>query len=180
MEIERTEIDGLVIISPRLFGDDRGTFHESYSKVRYDALLGATDFVQDNVSVSCKDTLRGLHFQRPPMAQAKLVSVLRGAALDVAVDIRKGSPTYGKYFSVLLTAADMKQFFVPRGFAHGFLALEDDTVFSYKCDGAYSHADEGSIRWNDPQIGIEWGITTPLLSPKDEIAPLFAELDSPF
>lgn len=181
MELIETGIAGLVEIRPRRFGDERGWFTETYSEQRYREVLGlAHPFVQDNLSCSAKGVLRGLHFQAPPMAQSKLVMVLRGQALDVAVDIRKDSPTYGAHRSVILDAALGNQFFVPRGFAHGFVALEDDTLFAYKCDNTYSPEHEGALLWNSPELGIDWQLDAPNISPKDAVAPLFADFVSPF
>jgi len=180
MDVTRIDIEGVLLIQPRVFGDDRGSFHESYNKQSYANILGETEFVQDNISVSLAGTLRGLHFQAPPYAQAKLVSVLRGSVLDVCVDLRKDSPTYGQHHAVELSEKNKRQFFIPRGFAHGFLALENDTIFSYKCDGYYHQASEGSLIWNDPKLGIDWGTTSPLLSDKDAEADSFTSFVSPF
>jgi dTDP-4-dehydrorhamnose 3,5-epimerase len=180
VEIGTFSIPGLITLKPAVFGDDRGSFQESYNKKRF-AEYGITDdFVQDNQSVSKANVLRGLHFQAPPFAQAKLVRVTRGAALDVAVDIRKGSPTYGKYEAVLLTAENNVLFYIPAGFAHGFVALEDHTIFQYKCSAYYDKASEGSLLWNDPQLAINWNVTNPLLSPKDLEGQSFASFNSPF
>ena len=180
MEIIKTKIDGLLIIEPTVFKDDRGYFFESYNEQRFKELGIKDDFVQDNQSCSQKGVVRGLHFQKPPFAQAKLVRVLRGAVLDFAVDIRKGSPTYGQYVSTLLTADNFRQFYLPTGFAHGFAALEDDTVFAYKCSNFYNKASEGSIRWNDPDLNINWNIENPVLSEKDKVSPLFNGFRTPF
>lgn len=180
MTVRNTQIPGLVVIDLRVFSDSRGQFHESYNKTRFDELVSPTDFVQDNISVSAKGVLRGLHFQNPPCAQAKLVSVLKGAVLDIAVDLRKSSSTYGQHHKEVISAENAKQMLIPRGFAHGFLALESDTIFSYKCDGNYSSQHEGSLLWNDPDLKIDWGIRSPLLSEKDLEAQSFAAFDSPF
>jgi dTDP-4-dehydrorhamnose 3,5-epimerase len=180
MEVIKTEIDGLLIVKPAVFPDKRGYFFESYNKGKYVKGGIDVDFVQDNVSFSQKNVLRGLHFQNPPHAQAKLVSVLRGAVLDVAVDIRKNSPTYGKYYSVLLSEENKLQFFLPAGFAHGFLTLEDNTLFSYKCSNLYNKESEGSILWNDSELGIDWQVENPIVSPKDEEASRFKDIKSQF
>lgn len=180
MKIIETHIPGLVEIDPTVFGDERGYFFESYNKKAL-AEAGITEeFVQDNQSLSAKGVLRGLHFQNPPYAQGKLVRVIKGSVLDVAVDIRKGSPTYGQHHKVLLSEDNKKMFWVPPGFAHGFLTLEDDTIFAYKCTDLYNKESEGSIAWNDPQLGIDWGVDDPNVSAKDREAPGFNELNSNF
>lgn len=180
MEFIETDIDGLIIIVPKVFYDPRGYFLESYNQQKYyDAGL-KIDFVQDNLSMSQKNVLRGLHFQAPPYAQGKLVQVIRGSVLDVAVDIRKNSPSYGKHHSILLSEENKKQFFIPAGFAHGFVTLEDNTLFSYKCTTPYNKESEGAIRWNDKKLGIDWQIENPIISAKDEIAETFENLNSPF
>ncbi|MBR6212361.1 MAG: dTDP-4-dehydrorhamnose 3,5-epimerase [Bacteroidales bacterium] len=176
MNYIQTEIDGPLIIEPRVFGDRRGYFFESFSMRDFAAHAGDVEFVQDNESFSAKrGVLRGLHFQKGDKAQAKLIRVVRGRVLDVAVDIRPGSPTFGKYVSVELSGENKRQFFIPRGFAHGFLVLEDDTVFVYKCDNYYAPEAEGSYRWNDPYFGIDWGVSPEevILSDKDAKAPFF-------
>ncbi len=182
MEIIKTDIEGVVILEPRVFADARGYFFESYNKEVFDRLVGPVDFVQDNESCSSRGVMRGLHFQRPPHAQAKLVRCVRGAVLDVAVDIRKGSPTYGKYASCLLTEDNHRQFFIPRGFAHGFAVLSDTAVFQYKCDNYYCPEADGGISIVDPSLGIDWGmaIDDAILSDKDKCHPLLADFDSPF
>lgn len=180
MEIIETPIPGLLEIHPRVFRDDRGYFVETFNAEKYAEIGIDPTFVQDNQSLSQKGVLRGLHFQQPPHAQGKLVRVISGRVLDVAVDIRVGSPTFGQHHSVVLDAEKMNQFWIPAGFAHGFLTLEDHTTFAYKCTDVYHPETEGSIRFNDPQLGIEWGIDEPLLSEKDRNAPLLAEFDSPF
>ncbi len=180
MNITETSIAGLVILEPRVFADSRGSFHESFNKKTFNQLVTDTNFVQDNQSTSAKNVLRGLHFQTPPFAQAKLVSVVRGSALDVAVDLRKDSRTYGQWESVKLTGDNKKQFFIPRGFAHGFLALEEGTLFCYKCDNFYSKEHEDSLMWNDPDLNIDWGVSEPLLSEKDLEAKQFNGYNSPF
>ena len=180
MEIIKTSIEGLLIIKPDVFKDDRGYFYESYNKERF-AKAGLTmDFVQDNESKSAKGVLRGLHFQKPPYAQGKLVRVIKGAVMDVAVDLRKDSPTYGKWESVVLTEENKLQFWIPEGFAHGFVTLEDDTIFAYKCTNVYNKESEGSLLWNDPDINIEWNIENPILSEKDKVSPLFKNFETPF
>ena len=173
MNFEKTEIEGLTIITPDLFKDDRGIFMETFHRDVFEKNGLPTHFAQDNLSVSKKHVLRGLHFQKPPYAQGKLVNVVRGAALDVAVDLRKNSPTFGKWKSVLLTEDNRLIFWIPEGFAHGFVALEDNTVFQYKCTNVYCKESEGSIRWNDPDLNIDWGVSNPILSEKDAATPLF-------
>lgn len=180
MEIIQSKIPGLLTIKPAVFSDSRGSFLESYNRKGFAELGIADDFVQDNQSISKAFVLRGLHFQAPPFAQAKLVRVTRGAALDVAVDIRKGSPTYGQYDSVLLNPTNNYMFYIPVGFAHGFVALEDDTVFQYKCSGYYNKSSEGCILWNDPDLKINWDVKDPLLSPKDAEGQFFSKFTSPF
>ncbi|MFI3267756.1 MAG: dTDP-4-dehydrorhamnose 3,5-epimerase [Rikenellaceae bacterium] len=182
MEIEKTTIDGVVVITPRIFADDRGYFYESYSQKNFEEQVCKTTFVQDNQSKSSYGVLRGLHFQAPPFAQSKLVRVVKGKVLDVAVDIRKGSPTYGQHVAVELTEDNHKQLFIPRGFAHGFVVLSEEVIFQYKCDNLYNKASEGAILWNDPQLSIDWGITEKeaILSAKDTENPIFADFESPF
>ena len=155
MEVIKTEIEGVVIIEPRIFKDARGYFFESYSQREFNEKVAQIDFCQDNESMSTYGVMRGLHFQRPPFTQSKLVRCVKGAVLDVAVDIRKGSPTYGKHVAVELTEDNHRQFFVPRGFAHGFAVLSDVAVFQYKCDNFYAPQSEGAIAWNDPDLGID-------------------------
>lgn len=177
MNVSKTAIEGVLVIEPKAFADDRGFFMETYNRDRY-VSEGILDmFVQDNVSVSKKGTLRGLHYQAPPFAQGKLVQVLRGSVLDVGVDIRFGSPTFGKYVCVELSAENKKQFWLPAGFAHGFVALEDDTVFSYKCTNLYSPECDRGILWSDPQIGIVWPFPENelLISDKDKVQPLLKD-----
>jgi dTDP-4-dehydrorhamnose 3,5-epimerase len=182
MKITETSIEGLVIIEPRIFNDDRGYFYESYNKAKFKEIGVDADFVQDNQSFSQKGAVRGLHGQADPFAQGKLVRVIAGRVLDVAVDIRKGSPTYGKHVSVELSAENKLLFWVPRGFLHGFAVLEDDTIFTYKVNNYYDKASEIGVVWNDPTLAIDWGINADeaLLSPKDEILPKFADFTSPF
>mgnify|MGYP001775299507 FL=1 len=173
MNIIKTEIDGVVIIEPRLFKDDRGYFFESYSEKNFNAQVREIKFVQDNESKSSYGVLRGLHFQKPPHAQSKLVRVIKGAVLDVAVDIRKGSPTFGKHVAVELTEDNHRQFFIPRGFAHGFSVLTPEVIFQYKCDNFYAPQSEGALAWDDPDLGIDWRIPSDkiILSEKDRHHP---------
>ena len=173
MNVIRPQIEGLLIFEPKIFRDDRGFFAETYQQARYTA-LGVGPFVQDNWSRSKKGVLRGLHFQQP-RPQGKLVMVTRGAALDVAVDIRKGSATFGKHVSVELSESNARQFWVPPGFAHGFVALADDTDFLYKCTDVFVPGAEGAIRWDDPALGIPWPIKDPVVSQKDQKAPLLKD-----
>ena len=180
MKVITNDIEGLLIIEPTVFGDERGYFYESFrSDVLQDYGL-QLDFVQDNQSYSHKGILRGLHFQNHPHAQGKLVRVINGAVLDVAVDIRKESRTYGKHVSVRLDGDNKRMLYVPPGFAHGFVTLEDHTLFLYKCTNYYQKDSEGSFRWNSPELAIDWGIENPILSSKDVEAPLFSEFVSPF
>lgn len=173
MEIKNTFLQGLLIIEPKVFEDNRGYFFESYNQNEF-SKCGITDcFIQDNQSISDKNVLRGLHFQNPPFAQGKLVRVLSGAVLDVVVDIRKNSPTFGKHFKQLLSETNKVMLWIPPGFAHGFLTLEDKTVFFYKCTQFYNKASEASILWNDPKLAIDWEIENPIVSEKDAKAPLF-------
>ena len=175
------EIEGLLLIKPRIFEDDRGFFYESFNETKYKEILGAEiQFVQDNISVSKKNVLRGLHFQKPPFAQGKLVTVLRGSVIDVAVDLREKSETYGQYQLVELSENNKLQFWIPAGFAHGFCSLEDDTIFSYKCSNYYSPQHEETIMWNDPDLAIDWKIINPIVSDKDKIGKYFNTFDSPF
>lgn len=182
MEVIKTELEGVVILDPRLFKDDRGYFFESFSQREFDEKVRPVKFVQDNESKSVYGVLRGLHFQKPPFAQSKLVRVIQGAVLDVAVDIRVGSPTYGKHVAVELTAENHRQLFIPRGFAHGFSVLTDEVVFQYKCDNFYAPQSEGAIAWNDPALGIDWRIpeASVILSEKDKHHPLLKDLPETF
>ena len=180
MEIKQVEIPGLLVIQPQVFYDSRGYFFESYNKEKLKKLGFTADFVQDNQSLSSKGALRGMHFQNPPFDQGKLVSVVRGAALDVVVDIRKQSPFFGKYFSIRLDEQNKTLFWIPPGFAHGFLTLEDNTLFVYKCTRVYNKDSEGSVLWNDPSIGIEWNVENPIISDKDRKAPFLSDIVSPF
>jgi len=181
MKAIQTEIPGVVIIEPDVFGDHRGWFMETWSEKKLEELGIKVNFVQDNQSFTAKKgTLRGLHFQMDPMAQAKLVRVVAGAVMDVAVDIRKGSPTYLKWVSVELSAENKRQFFIPRGFAHGFVALTDNVEFVYKCDNSYSKECDRSIKFDDPSINVNWNITNPIISEKDANAPLLKDSDCNF
>ena len=177
MKIIDTEIEGVVVIEPDVFGDERGYFFESFSEKRFDQMVGRVDFVQDNESKSHYGVVRGLHFQKGEHAQSKLVRVVLGRVLDVAVDIRRGSPTFGRHVAVELTGENHRQFFIPRGFAHGFAVLSDEAVFQYKCDNYYAPASEGGIAWDDPVLGIDWRIPVGdiQLSDKDRRHPLLAE-----
>jgi dTDP-4-dehydrorhamnose 3,5-epimerase len=169
MEVIKTDIEGVVIIEPRIFRDDRGYFFESFSQREFQEKVCNTVFVQDNESKSSYGVLRGLHFQKPPYAQSKLVRVIKGAVLDVAVDIRKGSPTFGQHVAVELTEDNHRQFFIPRGFAHGFSVLTDEVIFQYKCDNFYAPQSEGALAWDDPDLGIDWRLPAEkvILSEKD-------------
>jgi dTDP-4-dehydrorhamnose 3,5-epimerase len=180
MEIVKTNIADLYIIKPRVFEDERGYFFESYNKQEFIRCGIDQNFVQDNESMSQKGVVRGLHYQKPPFAQGKLVRVMQGAVLDVAVDIRKASPTYGKWVSVELTQKNKWMYWIPPGFAHGFAALEDNTVFFYKCTNVYNEESEGSIRWNDPTLGIDWKVSHPILKERDKNTSLFKDFVSPF
>ena len=182
MNVIQTEIQGLVIIEPRIFGDSRGYFFESFSERNFKELVADVDFVQDNESKSSYGVVRGLHFQKPPYTQSKVVRVVKGRVLDVAVDLRKGSPTYGKHVAVELTEDNHRQFFVPRGFAHGFAVLSEEAIFQYKCDNYYAPQSEGAVAWNDPDLGIDWGLPVEdaILSEKDLKHPNLKDLDSPF
>lgn len=182
MEVIKTAIEGVVIIEPRIFTDSRGYFFESYSKKEFDEKVCPVDFVQDNESCSTYGVMRGLHFQRPPFTQSKLVRCVRGAVLDVAVDIRKGSPTYGQHVAVELTEENHRQFFVPRGFAHGFAVLSDVAVFQYKCDNYYAPQADGGIAITDSSLGIDWRIdpAKAILSEKDMRHAILADFDYPF
>ena len=167
MKITKTNIDGLIIIEPEIFKDDRGSFLESWNVKKFKEIGIDDHFVQDNQSNSSKGILRGLHFQNPPYAQAKLVRVVRGSVLDVAVDLRSNSSTYGKHYSIVLSDKNFKSFYIPKGFAHGFVALEDNTIFSYKCSDMYNKESEGCLIWNDQDLGIDWNINDPIISLKD-------------
>jgi dTDP-4-dehydrorhamnose 3,5-epimerase len=177
MNIIKTAIPGVLIIEPKIFGDARGFFLETFQADRYAASGIAQPFVQDNMSRSVRDTLRGLHVQNPK-PQGKLVSVLRGAVRDIVVDVRVGSPTFGEHVAVELDDENRRQLWVPRGFAHGFVVRSDSADFFYKCDEFYSAADERVLRWNDPQLGIDWGVDAPLLSPRDSEGRSLAQLSA--
>ena len=179
--VSKTELEGVLIVEPKVFGDNRGWFMETYSKRDFEAAGIMADFVQDNRSYSSKKgIIRGLHFQKNPMCQAKLLTCLKGEILDVAVDLRKDSPTYKKWISVKLTAENKKQIFIPKGFAHGFVTLTDDVEIMYKCDELYAPEYEGGIRFDDPEIGVDWGITDPILSEKDKNAPFLKDIELDF
>lgn len=177
MNIIKTAIEGVVIIEPKVFADDRGYFFESFSQQRFIESICNTTFVQDNESKSSYGVLRGLHYQKPPYAQSKLVRVVKGSVLDVAVDIRKGSPTFSKYVAVELSQENKRQFFIPRGFAHGFVVLTQEAIFQYKCDAYYAPNYEGSVLWNDTTIGIDWKVPHQdiILSSKDTQSPLLKD-----
>ena len=182
MEVVKTNIEGVVIIEPRVFEDPRGYFFESFSQREFEEKVCKTTFIQDNESKSSYGVLRGLHFQKPPYTQSKLVRVIKGNVLDVAVDIRKGSPTFGKYVAVELSGENKRQFFVPRGFAHGFVVLSEEAIFQYKCDNYYAPKNEGAVAWDDAEIGIDWKISFDkiLLSEKDKDGLMLSEIETPF
>jgi dTDP-4-dehydrorhamnose 3,5-epimerase len=182
MKIITTDIEGLLIIEPRIFTDDRGYFYESYNKQKFTEVGITVDFVQDNQSFSHKGAVRGLHGQAEPFAQGKLVRVITGRVIDVAVDIRKGSPTYGKHVTVELSGENKLLFWIPAGFLHGFAVLEDNTIFTYKVNNLYDKASEIGVLWNDADLNIDWGIAhaDSLVSPKDMVLPSFGEFVSPF
>ena len=176
MKITKTKLDGVVIIEPDVFGDNRGFFMESWNKKKMEEAGLDYDFVQDNHSKSTvKGTLRGIHFQKGNKAQAKLVRCVKGAVLDVAVDLRKNSPTFKQWIGVELSEENKKQLLIPRGFGHGFVTLTDDVEFLYKADNYYAPEADAGIRWNDPEIGVEWGVINPILSEKDKKNPFFYE-----
>ena len=178
MNIIETNIEGVIIIEPRLFEDERGYFFESFNQKEFQEKVCKTTFIQDNESKSSYGVIRGLHFQKPPFAQSKLVRVVKGSVLDVAVDIRKGSPTFGQHVAVELTEDNHRQFFIPRGFAHGFSVLSNEVILQYKCDNFYAPQSEGAIAWDDPDLGIDWQISIDeiLLSEKDKSHPKLAEI----
>jgi dTDP-4-dehydrorhamnose 3,5-epimerase len=182
MKITTTSIEGLLLFEPQIFTDSRGYFFESYSETKFNAAGININFVQDNQSVSCKNTVRGLHGQSNPHAQAKLVRVVKGKVLDVAIDIRTDSPTYGKHETFELSSENQLQLLIPEGFLHGFIALEDDTIFTYKVNNYYSKECEIGVKWNDPTLAINWGIdeADALVSPKDVVLPDFNDFKSPF
>ena len=178
MNIIETEIQGVYIIEPKVFGDSRGYFFESFSKKEFESKVGPVEFVQDNESKSCYGVVRGLHFQKPPHAQAKLVRVVKGMVLDVAVDLRKDSPTYGRHVAVELSEDNHRQVFIPKGFAHGFSVLSEEAVFQYKCDDYYAPETEGAVAWNDPELNIDWRVPADMmiLSEKDKRHPELKDL----
>ncbi|MCB9335046.1 MAG: dTDP-4-dehydrorhamnose 3,5-epimerase [Flavobacteriales bacterium] len=180
MEIKELELKGVFLIKPKVFEDDRGYFYESYNKKIFKENGIDVSFVQDNQSLSHRGVLRGLHFQKPPFAQGKLIRVIKGSVLDVAVDIRKESPTYGKYIAVELSEKNKNMLYISEGFAHGFLTLENDTIFAYKCTQLYNKESEDSILWNDSNLNVNWGVSNPILSEKDTLATKFSEFISPF
>ena len=181
MEVKKTKINGVFLIKPQVFKDNRGHFFESFNSKKFNEATGLdVQFVQDNQSLSSKNVLRGLHFQHPPFAQAKLVSVIKGEVLDVVVDIRKESDTFGEYIAENLNEENHHQLFIPEGMAHGFLTLKDDTIFSYKCSNYYDKGSEDGIIWNDGNLKIDWKIKNPLVSEKDQLAQNFASFVSPF
>ena len=182
MEVIKTSIEGVVIIEPRIFKDARGYFFESFSQQEFEEKVGKVQFVQDNESMSSYGVMRGLHFQRPPYTQSKLVRCVKGGVLDIAVDIRKGSPTYGQHVAVELSEDNHRQFFIPQGFAHGFAVLSGTAVFQYKCDNFYHPASEGGIRFDDPDLNIDWKVDlkNAVLSDKDLKLPFFKEYESCF
>jgi dTDP-4-dehydrorhamnose 3,5-epimerase len=180
MKLIPTQLNGLLIFEPDVFEDERGYFFESYNVEKFRKLGLDVTFVQDNESRSVKGVLRGLHFQAPPYEQGKLVRVMKGAVLDVAVDLRIDSPSYGKWEAVELSEKNKKMYWIPAGFAHGFITLEDDTMFAYKCTNVYHKESERSIAWNDPDLNINWGTEHPLLSDKDKKNPFFKDFTTPF
>lgn len=175
-----TNIEGLCVVEPDVFGDARGYFMETFNQKAFAEMGLDLKFVQDNLSFSTKGILRGLHFQAPPHAQGKLVTVLKGEVLDVAVDIRRSSPTYGQHYSIRLSAENHKLFYVPPGFAHGFAVLSEECLFAYKCTGFYHQAAEGGLMWNDPGLGIDWGLEAAQISEKDGHYAPFGDFESPF
>lgn len=179
MILEKTFIEDLILLKPHVYEDERGYFMESYNQKKVEILIKA-HFVQDNESVSKKNVLRGLHFQAPPHGQSKLIRVVKGSILDVAVDLRKDSKTYGQHFKHVLSGENKKQLFIPVGFAHGFLCLEDMTIVNYKCSDYYNANCEDAILWNDPELNIDWGINDPILAEKDQLAKKFATFENPF
>ena len=180
MKIKKVNIEGLLIIELDVFGDNRGSFFESYNKSEYEKYGIDVDFVQDNISRSTKGTIRGLHYQAGDKAQGKLCQVLKGTVLDVAVDIRFDSPTFGKHYSLEISENDNIQFWIPAGFAHGFSVFSDEVIFSYKCTNYYSKTDERAILYNDPDLNIDWKVNSPIVSNKDLEAKLFKEIENDF
>ena len=179
MILEKTNIEDIILLTPRVYEDERGYFMESYNQKKVEILI-KDRFVQDNESESHKNVLRGLHFQLPPHAQSKLIRVIKGSILDIAVDLRKDSSTYGKHFKHILSGENKKQLYIPVGFAHGFLSLEDNTILNYKCSDYYNANNEASILWNDPNLAIDWGIDNPILAEKDQLAQNFITFENPF
>jgi dTDP-4-dehydrorhamnose 3,5-epimerase len=180
MEIHQTPLEGLLLIQPRVFEDERGYFYESWNREQFIRAGITADFVQDNQSLSQRGVLRGLHFQHPPYAQTKLIRVITGAVLDFAVDIRKNSKTFGQHYAVELNAINKTMLYIPEGFAHGFLTLENDTIFAYKCAGYYQRSAEDCLLWNDPALNINWPDTEFILSDKDKQGRLLKDLTTPF
>lgn len=181
MEFIKTNIEGLLVIQPRVFGDERGHFFESFRQDKFNEAVGEEiNFLQDNQSLSSKNIVRGIHFQKAPFAQGKLVRVIKGAVIDVAVDLRKNSPTYGEHFSIELTEDNKKMFWIPAGFGHGFSSLEDETIFCYKCTNYYDKNSEGCIVWNDETLNIDWEVNNPIVSEKDKLGENFTNFISPF
>ncbi len=182
MQAQETHIKGVFVLTPKIFGDDRGYFLESFNRETFNRAIGNTafDFVQDNESMSSKNVLRGLHFQAPPHDQGKLVRVIQGSVLDIVVDIRKGSPTYGKHFSIELESKKKQMVWIPPGMAHGFASLEDETIFAYKCSSYYEPSSEGCLLWNDPNLAINWGVENPIISEKDKVGQAFMDFNTPF
>ncbi len=180
MDVIKIFMDGPLVLQPKVFYDERGYFYESYNADAFKNAGIPDVFVQDNQSLSQQGALRGLHFQAPPFAQGKLVRVIKGAVYDVIVDIRKNSPTYGQHYGIELTEENFTMFWVPSGFAHGFVTLKDNTIFTYKCTNVYNKASEGGLLWSDPVLGIDWNIETPIVSDKDKVLPNFENLVSPF
>ena len=182
MKLIKTSIPDLLVIEPKIFSDSRGYFFEPYNKLNFDKYFGETNFVQDNESKSVKGVLRGFHFQKPPFDQAKLVRCIKGKVLDIALDLRKKSLTFGKHVSVILSEENKKQLFIPRGFAHAFLVLSDSAIFSYKVDNVYAPEYDSGLIWNDPSLSIDWGldISELIISEKDKNLSLLHEINSPF
>ena len=182
MVLTKCEIPGLLVIEPKVFTDERGVFYETFNEKKFIEAIGfeKLKFYQDNESISKKNVLRGLHFQQPPFAQGKLVRVVQGAVLDVALDLRKSSPTYGQHFSVELSSENKKQLWIPEGFAHGFVSLEENTIFNYKCTNYYSPQSERTIQWDDIDLGIDWKIKRPIISEKDKKGQDFATFVTDF
>lgn len=181
MKFTKCEIEGLLIIEPQIFGDERGYFYESFNQSEFDNVSNKVfHFVQDNQSLSNKNVVRGLHFQAPPFDQGKLVRVIQGSVLDVVLDIRKKSPTYGRHFSIELTGENKMQFWIPPGFAHGFATLENQTIFQYKCTNVYQPKSEGCVLWNDTNLNINWRVEQSIVSEKDQLGKSWQEFSSPF